>query len=333
MAKISTRMVCITMCTLIINAAVSIGVGNQKVLIEPVPTTASTVFGDENAELPVGSELLAELLAFRCECDPDFNPKAILLIHSFPLQEDRRNAIRDTWGSLEQCKRYRVVLKFVMNRPDTVQLARSLKTEMEQNNDILIVNFTRDTGVVRPTTEQTFHAVQWILESCPITPFLVQAADNTFMRLDKLGDITESFLKDVSANSIVGFPIFYSKVIPVYGSASNVRASSIDLEYFPPYCHLAAGFVMPMRMAQRDFSDMPSQINNSIPLIDVHYGLAAENYNWTMIHNEAFSLTRLRNVHDAVKMKSKFTALSPNEIDQTYDIWKKISDERLRPEL
>ena len=280
---------------------------------------------EENSNMsnvPFDSKMLSDLFGFRCRCDLGYRPEAIVLIHSHPGNIYNRNAVRNTWGSLEQCKRYGVVLSFVMGRPRTKQEASLVTEEMEQHGDMMVGNFTWGTDY---TTLQTFLALRWYRWFCPPTPFLVQALDFTFIRLNKLGDITNSFTE--GENTMVGLRRSYIQV--TYDYIGNVFLDAYALlnrYHFPPHCSLSAGFVMPMILALEDFSKICMQ-TNQISLIDICYGLAAEKHNWTVQHNDVFSDIKLKEADDACVMNSKFTALSPYRFsDIIYDIWNTIID-------
>ena len=245
--------------------------------------------------------------------------EAVVLIHSYPPQEHRRDAIRNTWGSPNQCRRQRVVLRFVMGRPRTRQQALLLKTELKHHRDMLIGNFSSG---IKSTSLQTFLALDWYRQFCPPAPYLVQGFDNTFMRLDKLGAITSSFLKGNNSNTIIGFCSLPQQVVNATGDSVEVNPNS---EVWTPFCNLGAGFVMPTRMAQLDYSKVQWE-TTYVPFIDVHYALAAEKYNWTIRHDGSFSLIQLRADYDACIMKTKFTAISPFDTIQLHAVWKKIKD-------
>ena len=277
---------------------------------------------DGNSDLPFGSEVLTDLFGFKYECDLGFRPGSILIIHSHPKFLERRNVIRNTWGSPGQCQRHRVVLRFVMGRPESIQQENLLVKEMEQYKDMMIGNFTSG---VRSTVLQTFLTLRWVRQFCPPAPYLVQAFDNAFIRLDKLRMITNSLRKENNTNSIVGYRHNSSLVIRDRKNIFYTDAETFDRDYFPPFCSLDAGFIMPLRTALKDFSELHPK-TKPIPFIDKYYGLAAERHNWTVQHHDAFSLIILKDANDACVMSSKFTAISPSNETKAYDIWKMMTN-------
>ena len=70
---------------------------------------------------------------------------------------------------------------------------------MEQYGDMMVGKFRAG---MEHTTLQTLIALRWYRQFCPPTPFLVQAYDSTFMTLNKLGDIINSFIE--GENTIIG---------------------------------------------------------------------------------------------------------------------------------
>ena len=293
--------------------------------MEPKLPQPPKVFDDGNSGLPFDAEILSHLLGFKCKCDLGYKPEAIVIIHSYPDQYayERRNAVRNTWGSPEQCRRHGVVLRFVMGRPRTKEQAQQLKTEMEQHRDMMIGNFSA-ISFWRSSTLQSFLAIRWVHEFCPPTPYLVQTSDLTFMRLDKLGDIMNSFPE--GEHAIVGFRV--NSNTGILDSEGNLLldALAVNRTQFPPFASLDAGFVMPLRMALRDYSETHLE-TNVIQFIDIYYGFAAEKYSWTVKHNDAFSEIELRGAEDSCIMNSKFTALSPFlNIGSVYDVWRNITD-------
>ena len=290
--------------------------------MEPKLPQPPKVFDDGNSGLPFDAVILSDLFGFRCKCDLGYRPEAIILIHSYPIDHERRRAIRNTWGSPEQCRRHGVVLRFVMCRPSTREQAQQLKTEMEQHRDMMIGNFSSTQP--SQSTLQSFLAIRWIHEFCPPTPYFIQACDLTFMRLDKLADIMNSFSE--GENAIVGLRVNSNHGI--YDSERNLLldALAVNRTHFPPYATLDAGFVMPLRMALRDYSETHLE-TNVIQFIDIYYGFVAEKYSWTVKHNDAFSQIELRGAEDSCILNSKFTALSPlYNINSTYDIWRNITN-------
>ena len=203
--------------------------------MEPALPKPPKVFNvdKENSGLPFDSEILSDLLGFRCKCDLGYRPEAIIILHSSPLRRHLRDAVRNTWGSPEQCQRYSVVLIFVMGRPKTRLKATELKGEMQQHGDMIVGNFT---SITEYSTLRTFLALRWYHQFCPPTPFLVQAYDYAFMTLNKLGDIMNSFTE--GENTIIGLRKSYINVLLDHEGNIILDAYTLGRERFPPYCSL-----------------------------------------------------------------------------------------------
>ena len=290
--------------------------------MQSVSTALTQIVDDGNSGLPLDAEILSDLFGFRCKCDLGYRPAAIVIVHSYSQNQELRSAIRKTWGSPEQCRRYGVVLRFVMGRPRTIQQSHLLKTEIEQHRDMIIGNFS-SIAYLRSTTLQSFLVIRWSLEFCPPAPYLVQACDRTFMRLDKLGDIMNRFSE--GEHAIVGFRVNFNTGIYDLERNLLLDAPAVNRTYFPTFASLSAGFAMPLIMALHDYVETLSE-TNIIQFIDIYYGFAAEKYSWTVRHNDAFSRIELKGAEDSCIMNSRFTAISPRNIGSTYDIWRNITD-------
>ena len=290
--------------------------------MEPMIRQPPKVFDDGNADIPFRFDIISDLFGFRCKCHLGYHPQAILIIYSNHSSQDRRDAIRSTWGSPQICRRNQVVLRFVMGRPDSEEQARLLIKEMEQYKDMMIGNFTSQ---VISQVLQAFLAIRWIRQFCPPTPYLIQASDKTFMMLDKLENVMSTFLEGENSNSVIGYRLTSLQVYESFNGTFRFHSSAFGRSSFPPFCVLAAGFVMPFSMALQDFTnfDMESRF---MPYLDVHYGFSAEKYNWTIQHNDAFADIRLKGTQDACIIRSKFTAIGLLDIDKIYDIWRNITD-------
>ena len=182
--------------------------------------------------------------------------EAIIIVHSHPFYASRRDAIRNTWGSREQCDAQGMVLRFVMSYPETIGQAYILQQEIEQYKDI-IVAFGKD---AHTTSQQTAYALGWMKNiECPPFKYLVQAFDFTFILLDKLGHIMKSFSDTENAYSILGLRVDSRRILPAdhvmnYCPDDCFDKNPLHAWFYPSFCDLSAGFITTLPMVGQAFS-------------------------------------------------------------------------------
>ena len=283
------------------------------------------------------SDTLVDLLGFESKCEfpddetnkdragneprrPDFD--TLLIVHSRPSHLILRNIIRNTWGSPEQCRRYRVLLIFVMGSPRNDLDAHLLKNESNAFGDILVGNFTD--RVTRASTFKSLLAIRWALSlPCPPFGFIIYSEDYTFMMLEKLPDLLSSFEKRDQFNSIYGSRVIYD--VNLHHADYHHENPLVERDRYPPTCDTEIGCISPFILAIKLYTNFIWTTRVPLNHFDYVLGLAAEEYHWEVRHSDVFSYELIEGPKQACLMMRRFTALI-HDIDLIQPLWKILSD-------
>ena len=283
------------------------------------------------------SDALIDLLGFESKCEfpdgetekdraekgqrrPDFD--ALHIVHSSPSHGNLRNIIRNTWGSPEQCRRYRVLLRFVMGSPRTDLDVHLLKNESDTFGDILVGNFTDK--VTRASTFKSLLAIRWALSlPCPLFGFIIYSEDHTFMMLEKLPDLLSSFQDPNQFKSIYGSRVIYH--VDLHPADYHNGNPLLERDFYPPTCYTDIGCISPFVLATELYTKFIWTTRVPLSHYSVVLGLAAEEYHWEVRHSDVFSSQILKRSEQACFMKTRCTATIHN-IDLIQLLWEILSD-------
>ncbi|XP_050517105.1 beta-1,3-galactosyltransferase 5-like [Diabrotica virgifera virgifera] len=105
----------------------------------------------------------------------------LIVVHSAPLNLEKRLAIRDTWGQVEETKK----IVFVIGDPGSPEQQKKLEAESVLFGDIVQGNF-RDT--YRNLTYKHVMVLKYFVYHCPQAKFLLKTDDDVFINWPSLNN-------------------------------------------------------------------------------------------------------------------------------------------------
>ncbi|NXG90636.1 B3GN6 acetylglucosaminyltransferase, partial [Stercorarius parasiticus] len=219
-----------------------------------------------------------ELLGIPDKCGgPDGSPNVFLLlaIKSSPMNYERREVIRRTWGqerTFEGALIRRVFLMGVTTiARDAKKLNWLLRLEQEEHGDMLQWDF-KDTFFNLTLKQVLFHS--WLEEHCPRVRFIFNGDDDVFVNTDNVirfamatqGSSEEQHL-------MVGQLFINNRPVRLQRSKYFVPTQLMASNRYPPYCGgggmLMSGFTA--RVIARESRDV-----ELFPIDDVYLGMCLQ---------------------------------------------------------
>lgn len=105
-------------------------------------------------------------------CDDD-TPLVVILIHSAPMNFDKRKTIRETWGYIDERSR----LLFFLGSVEDDTLQNEIVLENQKHNDIVQGNFIDS---YRNMTYKHVTALKWLTYYCPNAKYMLKTDDDIF---------------------------------------------------------------------------------------------------------------------------------------------------------
>ncbi|NXW85315.1 B3GN3 acetylglucosaminyltransferase, partial [Alopecoenas beccarii] len=198
----------------------------------------------------------------------------LLAIKSSPVNYERREVIRKTWGqerTFEGAFIRRVFLVGVSpNARDAKKLNRLLQVEQREHGDVLQWNF-KDTFFNLTLKQVLFHA--WLEENCPGARFIFNGDDDVFVNTDNMVRFAMASQGAQKKHLMVGQLFVNNFPVRIRGSKYFVPQQLMAAERYPPYCGgggmLMSGFTA--RVIARQ-----SQNISLFPIDDVYLGMCLE---------------------------------------------------------
>ncbi|XP_068106284.1 beta-1,3-galactosyltransferase 4 [Hyperolius riggenbachi] len=176
-------------------------------------------------------------------CSPP--PLLLILVSSAPSHRDRRDAIRQTWGSLSSSTASSSLTLFLLAVPETAEERSALVHEAVTHGDIIQANFTDS---YRNLTVKTLTGFTWALQKCQGAQFLLKTDDDVFVNTLALA----TFLRP--QRGLLYFGRVHWHAAPFRDPENRHYTSNqmFSSNYFPPYCsgtgyvvsHDAAGHIL-----------------------------------------------------------------------------------------
>ncbi|NXG77983.1 B3GN3 acetylglucosaminyltransferase, partial [Baryphthengus martii] len=215
-----------------------------------------------------------ELLGVPGKCGgPKRSPDIFLLlaIKSSPVNYNRREVIRKTWGqerTFEGAFIRRVFLVGVSpDTRDAEKLNRLLRLEQWEHGDVLQWDF-RDTFFNLTLKQVLFHA--WLVEHCPGVRFVFNGDDDVFVNTDNVIRFAAATREQ---HLMVGHVLVNTGPIRLPWSKYFIPTQLQAPELYPPYCGgggmLMSGFTA--RLISRE-----SRHLELFPIDDVYLGMCLE---------------------------------------------------------
>ncbi|NXN71865.1 B3GN3 acetylglucosaminyltransferase, partial [Himantopus himantopus] len=195
----------------------------------------------------------------------------LLAIKSSPVNYERREVIRKTWGregTVEGALVRRVFLVGVTPSAwDAKKLNRLLRVEQQEHGDVLQWDF-RDTFFNLTLKQVLFHS--WLEEHCPGARFVFNGDDDVFVNTDNVIHFARSSQGAEEQHLMVGQLFINNSPVRIQQSKYFVPTQLMASKYYPPYCGgggiLMSGFTA--RIIARESHDI-----KLFPIDDVYLGM------------------------------------------------------------
>lgn len=195
----------------------------------------------------------------------------LLVIKSSPVNYERREVIRKTWGAERLSSGVWIRRVFISATMDTgyeeERLNHLLRMEHHKYNDILQWDF-HDTFYNLTLKQMLF--LEWMEKNCPNANFLFNGDDDIFANPDKM----VNYLKSLKENS--GDKHLYTGAVNWYGPVREEKSKYYipfqlqKSELFQPYCS-GGGFLLSGFTASVVFRE--TQTTPLFPIDDAYFGM------------------------------------------------------------
>ncbi|KAF1441380.1 N-acetyllactosaminide beta-1,3-N-acetylglucosaminyltransferase 3, partial [Spheniscus demersus] len=198
----------------------------------------------------------------------------LLAIKSSPVNYERREVIRKTWGqerTIEGAFIRRVFLVGVTpNAWNTKKLNQLLRLEQQEHGDVLQWDF-RDTFFNLTLKQVLFHV--WMEEHCPGVRFIFNGDDDVFVNTDNVVRFAMATQGAQEQHLMVGQLFTHNRPIRYQHSKYFVPTQLLASKWYPPYCGgggiLMSGFTA--HVISRESRDI-----KIFPIDDVYLGMCLE---------------------------------------------------------
>ncbi|KAI1705451.1 galactosyltransferase domain-containing protein [Ditylenchus destructor] len=202
------------------------------------------------------------------------NADLFVFVPTWPSSFERRQVIRDTWASSENTGE-KVVVKFVIGKPEDPNLSTDLLEEQEKHDDLILYG--------HPDEIQELHikmhaAFKWQQIVCPDVKFIFRANDDTVVDIPRLQFWIDKEMRDDHKNNpaILFGAMRWNDGAVIRDPMRKRYVSESDYpdDVFPPYCFGA--LYMMSNEAVKGILEHAHEVN-AFSLDDVLYtGILAE---------------------------------------------------------
>ncbi|ESP01954.1 hypothetical protein LOTGIDRAFT_111417 [Lottia gigantea] len=218
----------------------------------------------------------------------------LVYVHSAPDNLHRRLAIRGTWGSSDNLKKYKVKIVFVSGMSNNFTIADKLNMENKRYGDILQANF-HDT--YKNLTMKAKSAITWISKYCKNVTYVLKTDDDTFVHLERLQKyIVTLETKSRPVTDLLACNYKNNYVFPFRDKNSKYYVSEKEYPWdkFPPFCQgmaylMSSDVVHKLNKGVRNPSKnqpfvwlddvyITGVVFNNMELKHTHFGMAFRNY-------------------------------------------------------
>lgn len=162
-------------------------------------------------------------------CQPDVF--LVIVVHSKPDYRRRRDAIRNTWGSLargvtwpRQSLTGNVKLVFIVGKSLDDSLDTSIRRESDEYEDIIGGNFTDSYNNM---TLKSLLGLKWVSEQCSSATYMLKSDDDMFVHVPQILALKQPI------RSILG--PYYPRSLAQRDGKWAVKIGVYPFRYYPPY--------------------------------------------------------------------------------------------------
>ncbi|XP_056396385.1 beta-1,3-galactosyltransferase 4 [Hyla sarda] len=193
-------------------------------------------------------------------------PFLLILVASAPSHRDRRDAIRQTWGSLTSATASASLTLFILAVPKSPEERAALVHEAVTHRDIIQANFTDS---YRNLTLKTVTGLTWALQKCKGAQYVLKTDDDVFVNTVYM----TQFLRGETGLQYMGQ--LHWHVTP-YRDPENRHYILQELysgNYLPPYCS-GTGYILSYEAANLIMEQLRSGPWPEVE--DVYIGILAQ---------------------------------------------------------
>ncbi|KAM5146750.1 beta-1,3-galactosyltransferase 4-like [Mantella aurantiaca] len=248
-------------------------------------------------------------------CSPP--PLLLILVSSAASHRDRRDAIRQTWGSLSSATASSSLTLFVLAVSNKPEERSALEHEAVTHGDIIQANFTDS---YRNLTLKTLTGLAWTFQKCQGAQFVLKTDDDVFINTPAL----LTFLKEQHGIRYFGRINWHAAALR---DPENRHYTSHELypsDYFPPYCS-GVGYILSYGAVGHILQEAGNGPWLSIE--DVYIGILAKAAGIPPQH--VAKITGVSSIlHNSCCYRTMFTShsLTPREMQEAWNMLKEEED-------
>ncbi len=205
-------------------------------------TTLALVTGKSPETLATQSESLTSFgfpdvtinWPYLCRADDEVPSGTYLLVqvHSHPSHQERRHAIRETWGRVTRNfdKPFHVSLIFILGVAIKPKDNEKVRKEANLYRDIILGNFT---DTYNTLSTKSLFGLHWAETFCPEAKFILKTDDDVFLNISRLLPLLNKSDLD-STQFIMGYR--YDGAHVMRNGQWKVDVKLYPKSNFPPYC-------------------------------------------------------------------------------------------------
>ena len=175
----------------------------------------------------------------------------LFLVLTAPKHFERRQDIRNTWGSIKIYNSAKLRIAFLVGEIEPAtgdfQVEHKLRDESNQFQDIVQGNFI---DTYKNLTYKTVFGLHWMQKHCRNTQFLFKADDDVVINVFRLVDFLQGIIN--GAETLSNFVYCERRDFGTADRVKKYKTSYAEYEYFwfPVYCH-GPGYLMSKDVAVR----------------------------------------------------------------------------------
>ena len=195
-----------------------------------------------------------------CGSGNSSTPYMVVCVHSLPANREKRDAIRDTWGSIARNHSLTLRMLFLLGVSDGDHVETKLKSENNVYRDIIQGSFK---DAYDNLTLKSIMCLRWVTQYCTSAKYVLKTDDDMLVNLPYLTHILQYMYKP--KNLILGALNPSSEVSRVGRWAVSSKLYPYNI--YPPYC-AGASYVISFDAARVLYNI--SQYFPLLPIEDVH---------------------------------------------------------------
>lgn len=256
--------------------------------------------------------------------DSRYNSTVLILVFSAPGNQDRRDAIRQTWlrGAAERNVSVRVI--FLLGAPRYHRQQQNILREAQTHGDILQEEFVDS---YYNLSIKLVMALKWTATFCNDSAFFMKVDDDVVVNVFSLA---EDLSSGVRYDFVAGMKVINGK--PMRDSHTKwytPRNIYLDRTY-PPYLQ-GHGYIMSIDMAEKLYR--VSQKVELFPWEDVYLGILLQMLGIKPLHRSSFEFTGcVKHYNSVIRTNNTLLALTKGyltwdlSIQDMYTVWNAIQD-------